>query len=86
MSTRVSDRNTASRRLFTVSNSNFKTYERDDKPLPYQEYDMLHLSTYGLKKICTDMKFGLYIAFNLNPPVKGGRVAQISSDNSSQRG
>ena len=57
----------ADKRLFTVNNASFGTYERDSKPLPFSTHDMLHVNSYGLKKLCLNIKLGLFRAFNITP-------------------
>ena len=62
-------------RLFTVNNTgNFSralsaAESSDDSPKPLKS-DNLHVSEYGLKKLCMNIKFGLYRAFGMKPPRK----------------
>ena len=63
-STRDSNMNNAKSRQFTVNNSNFRPEYSEGKPCPFNK-DMLHLNEYGLKKLCLNMKYGLYRAFNI---------------------
>ena len=63
------------KRLFTVNN--LGSFDRalqkldspEDSPNPLQA-DKLHVSDYGLKKLCLNMKYGIYRAFNMKPPRK----------------
>ena len=61
------------KRLFTVNNlGSFdralqKLDSSEDSPNPLQA-DRLHVSDYGLKKLCLNMKYGIYRAFNMKPP------------------
>ena len=63
------------KRLFTVNNlGSFdralqKLDSSEDSPNPLQA-DKLHVSDYGLKKLCLNMKYGIYRAFNMKPPHK----------------
>lgn len=63
------------RRLFTVNNfSNFTkaieaSTQSDSNPNPL-DVDNLHVSEYGLKKLCLNIKLGLYRAFGRKPPRK----------------
>ena len=63
------------RRLFTVNNiGNFTracdaAENSEDSPNPLNS-DKLHVSGYGLKKLCVNIKFGLYRAFGMKPPRK----------------
>ena len=58
------------RRLFTVNNTgNFSRAisaagSSEDSPNPLKE-DQLHVSEYGLKKLCMNIKLGLYRAFGM---------------------
>ena len=70
-------------RLFTINNANFKTWESDGKPLPYKT-DMLHINSYGLKKLCLNIKFGLYRSFGMKFVYK--RPANVVSSDSSNTG
>ena len=61
------------RRLFTVNNtSNFSraltaSNSSEDRPNPLKS-DQLHVSEYGMKKLCLNIKLGLYRAFGMNAP------------------
>ena len=63
------------KRLFTVNN--LGSFERalqkfessEDSPDPLKS-DKLHVSEYGLKKLCLNIKYGIYRAFNMKPPRK----------------
>ena len=63
------------RRLFSVNNTgNFNraisaAASSLDSPNPLNP-DQLHVSEYGLKKLCINLKFGLYRSFGMNPPKK----------------
>ena len=63
------------RRLFSVNNTgNFNraisaAASSTDSPNPLNP-DQLHVSEYGLKKLCINLKFGLYRSFGMNPPKK----------------
>ena len=70
LNTWISDtRNTkihnAHRRLFTIDNRSFRSFEGDTRPTPF-ENDGLHINSYGLKKLCSNIKFGLFRAFGFN--------------------
>ena len=65
-------------RLFTLNNHScflkvIESFEKTDditsssNPL---EDDVLHLSPYGVKKLCTNIKFSLYRTFGTRVPVK----------------
>jgi alkylated DNA repair dioxygenase AlkB len=63
------------RRLYTITNTS--SFERalsasrssEDSPNPLKS-DKLHVSEYGMKKLCINIKLGLYRAFGLRPPQK----------------
>jgi hypothetical protein len=63
------------RRLFTVNNtSHFSpalsaANSSEDCPNPLKS-DQLHVSEYGMKKLCLNIKLGLYRAFGMKPPQK----------------
>ncbi|XP_063687229.1 uncharacterized protein LOC134820655 [Bolinopsis microptera] len=63
------------RRLYTVNNTgNFSraisaAESSQDSPNPLKE-DQLHVSEYGLKKLCLNIKLGLYRAFGMRSPRK----------------
>lgn len=63
------------RRLFTINNqTNFTRVIEESKtsnlkPSPISS-DNLHVSPYGLKKLCTNIKFGLYRCFGIGMPRK----------------
>ena len=73
--TQTRQSNNAWRRLFTINNlgSFSKVLENitstPDSRNPLKE-DKLHVSEYGLKKLCLNIKFGLYRAFGMKPPEK----------------
>lgn len=62
-------------RLFTVNNlTNFYAAieaadQSDEKPNPLRE-DNLHVSEYGMKKLCLNIKLGLYRAFGMKQPTR----------------
>ena len=64
------------RRLYTVNNfSNFATAieastQSDSKPNPLIDHDNLHVSDYGLRKLCLNIKLGIYRAFGMKAPRK----------------
>ena len=49
------------RRLYTINNRNFSD-NSPGKMCPFST-DMLHVNSYGLKKLIINMKFGVYRAF-----------------------
>lgn len=62
------------KRLFTVNNLGSFTralekLEDQNSPNPLKS-DKLHVSEYGLKKLCLNIKYGVYRAFNMKPPRK----------------
>ena len=63
------------KRLFTVNNyTSFLSAIREsenseDKANPLNS-DNLHVSEYGLKKLCLNIKYGIYRAFNMKPPMR----------------
>ncbi|KAL5258492.1 hypothetical protein ACHWQZ_G009106 [Mnemiopsis leidyi] len=67
------------RRLFTVNNlgSFNRALQRlessEDSPNPLKS-DKLHVSQYGLKKLCLNIKYGIYRAFSMKPPRKQASV------------
>ena len=73
--TQTRQSNNAWRRLFTINNlGSFSKVLEDisstpDSRNPLKE-DKLHVSEYGLKKLCLNIKFGLYRAFGMKPPEK----------------
>lgn len=63
------------RRLFTINNtSHFSraltaSNSSEDRPNPLKP-DQLHVSEYGMKKLCLNIKFGLYRSFSMKAPRK----------------
>lgn len=61
-------------RLFTLNNHAIflrlfeKSEESDRESCNPLTSDLLHLNTYGMKKLCTSIKFGLYRSFGMRAP------------------
>ena len=54
-------------KLFVINNISFKTCKEIGKPCPYKE-DMLHVNEYGFKKLCLNIKYGIFNAFRIPIP------------------
>ena len=54
-------------RLFVINNISFKTCKQIGKPCPFKS-DMLHVNEYGFKKLCLNIKYGIFNAFRIPIP------------------